>query len=97
MFKIAIQTHIYRSYIVFVGLIVRAVIFISLSPAFSDIIVTCIIGTWMYCTYLYLFDFYYDTSDEPGGADKASDEKRKDQSTPVLSPSQGSPEAKEER
>uniref|UniRef100_A0A3Q3EJY2 Transcription elongation factor n=1 Tax=Kryptolebias marmoratus TaxID=37003 RepID=A0A3Q3EJY2_KRYMA len=33
--------------------------------------------------------------DEPGGAEKASDEKRKDQ-TPVVSPSQGSPEAKEE-
>lgn len=35
--------------------------------------------------------------DEPGGGDKSSDEKRKEQSTPVVSPSQGSPEAKEER
>ncbi|KAI3374810.1 hypothetical protein L3Q82_021363 [Scortum barcoo] len=34
--------------------------------------------------------------DEPGGGDKSSDEKRKEQSTPVVSPSQGSPEAKEE-
>uniref|UniRef100_A0A3P8PS63 Transcription elongation factor n=1 Tax=Astatotilapia calliptera TaxID=8154 RepID=A0A3P8PS63_ASTCA len=34
--------------------------------------------------------------DEPGAADKASEEKRKEQSTPVVSPSQGSPEAKEE-
>uniref|UniRef100_A0A7N9AUP8 Transcription elongation factor n=1 Tax=Mastacembelus armatus TaxID=205130 RepID=A0A7N9AUP8_9TELE len=33
--------------------------------------------------------------DEPGGGDKPSDEKRKEQTTPV-SPSQGSPEAKEE-
>lgn len=48
-------------------------------------------------TYLYLSGFYYGPSDEPGGGDKASEEKRKDQSTPVLSPSQGSPEAKEER
>uniref|UniRef100_A0A3Q1GE67 Transcription elongation factor n=1 Tax=Acanthochromis polyacanthus TaxID=80966 RepID=A0A3Q1GE67_9TELE len=30
------------------------------------------------------------------GGDKASDEKRKEQTTPVVSPSQGSPEAKEE-
>lgn len=35
--------------------------------------------------------------DEPGGGDKPSDEKRKEQTTPVVSPSQGSPEAKEER
>ncbi|KAL3988665.1 casein kinase 1, epsilon [Sarotherodon galilaeus] len=34
--------------------------------------------------------------DEPGAGDKASEEKRKEQSTPVVSPSQGSPEAKEE-
>uniref|UniRef100_A0A8C6LZ58 Transcription elongation factor n=1 Tax=Nothobranchius furzeri TaxID=105023 RepID=A0A8C6LZ58_NOTFU len=34
--------------------------------------------------------------DEPGGGEKPSDEKRKDQTTPVVSPSQGSPEAKEE-
>ncbi|XP_056149205.1 transcription elongation factor A protein 1 [Lampris incognitus] len=34
--------------------------------------------------------------DEPGGVDKPSEEKKKEQSTPVLSPSQGSPEAKEE-
>ncbi|TKS79643.1 Transcription elongation factor A protein 1 [Collichthys lucidus] len=33
--------------------------------------------------------------DEPGGGDKPSEEKRKEQTTPV-SPSQGSPEAKEE-
>lgn len=36
-------------------------------------------------------------SDEPGGGDKPSDDKRKEQTTPVVSPSQGSPEAKEER
>ena len=35
--------------------------------------------------------------DEPGGGEKPSDEKRKEQTTPVVSPSQGSPEAKEER
>lgn len=35
--------------------------------------------------------------DEPGGGDKPSDDKRKEQTTPVVSPSQGSPEAKEER
>ncbi|XP_075877840.1 transcription elongation factor A protein 1 isoform X4 [Nelusetta ayraudi] len=34
--------------------------------------------------------------DEPGGGDKPSDDKRKEQTTPVVSPSQGSPEAKEE-
>ncbi|XP_073347206.1 transcription elongation factor A protein 1 isoform X1 [Pagrus major] len=34
--------------------------------------------------------------DEPGGGDKPSEEKRKEQTTPVVSPSQGSPEAKEE-
>ncbi|XP_035527380.1 transcription elongation factor A protein 1 isoform X2 [Morone saxatilis] len=34
--------------------------------------------------------------DEPGNGDKSSDEKRKEQTTPVVSPSQGSPEAKEE-
>uniref|UniRef100_A0A3Q4GPM7 Transcription elongation factor n=1 Tax=Neolamprologus brichardi TaxID=32507 RepID=A0A3Q4GPM7_NEOBR len=34
--------------------------------------------------------------DEPGAGDKTSEEKRKEQSTPVVSPSQGSPEAKEE-
>lgn len=37
------------------------------------------------------------TADEPGGGDKPSDEKRKEQTTPVVSPSQGSPEPKEER
>lgn len=36
-------------------------------------------------------------ADEPGGGDKPSDDKRKEQTTPVVSPSQGSPEAKEER
>lgn len=35
--------------------------------------------------------------DEPGSGDKPSDDKRKEQTTPVVSPSQGSPEAKEER
>ncbi|PWA25423.1 hypothetical protein CCH79_00005458, partial [Gambusia affinis] len=34
--------------------------------------------------------------DEPGGGEKAPDEKRKEQTTPVVSPSQGSPEPKEE-
>ncbi|KAG7268271.1 hypothetical protein CRUP_036255 [Coryphaenoides rupestris] len=34
--------------------------------------------------------------DEPGGGDKSSEEKRKEQNTPVVSPSEGSPEAKEE-
>lgn len=37
------------------------------------------------------------TPDEPGGGDKPSEEKRKEPTTPVVSPSQGSPEAKEER
>lgn len=50
---------------------------------------------------LFVFvDFSLSTSvnsDEPGGGDKASEEKRKEQTTPVVSPSQGSPEAKEER
>eukprot|EP00064_Thunnus_orientalis_P006613 superscaffoldBa00000695_g6631 len=35
-------------------------------------------------------------TDEPGGGEKPADEKRKEQTTPVVSPSQGSPEAKEE-
>ncbi|XP_030220655.1 transcription elongation factor A protein 1 isoform X1 [Gadus morhua] len=34
--------------------------------------------------------------DEPGGGDKSSEDKRKEQNSPVMSPSQGSPEAKEE-
>ncbi len=37
------------------------------------------------------------TPDEPGGGEKPSDDKKKEQTTPVVSPSQGSPEAKEER
>ncbi|MEQ2279428.1 Transcription elongation factor A protein 1 [Ameca splendens] len=36
------------------------------------------------------------SSDEPGGGEKAPDEKRKEQTTPIVSPSQESPEAKEE-
>lgn len=42
-----------------------------------------------------MLDFRF-PPDEPGGGDKSSEEKRKEQTTPV-SPSQGSPEAKEER
>lgn len=47
---------------------------------------------------LYHFHLYdFPTVDEPGGGEKPSDEKRKEQTTPVVSPSEGSPEAKEER
>lgn len=48
--------------------------------------------------FLQMCDFFFPcTPDEPGGGDKPSDDKRKEQTTPVVSPSQGSPEAKEER
>lgn len=35
--------------------------------------------------------------DEPSGGDKNSEEKKKEPAAPVASPSQGSPEPKEER
>lgn len=57
------------------------------------------VGLFLYPSVMFLPALFFIscTPDEPGGGDKPSEEKRKEQTTPVVSPSQGSPEAKEER
>lgn len=77
--------------IVYVGLIVAVIS--PVVPLFAYFVVAFITCIWL----LFVLAWFRLPSDEPGGAEKASEEKRKDQTTPVVSPSQGSPEEKEER